>query len=83
MSGKSTDYVVEKYSYNKGKGRGALAKILGIKSGSKDFHVLKTGDDLNDGNSRVGVLYSNYDHSNDHYGDNGYEKGRWKSKGKY
>jgi hypothetical protein len=75
MSGRSTEYVVERYSSNKGKGWGALAKSLGIKPGSDEFHDLKSGHDLNDNNSRVEILYSNYD-ENDH------GKGRWKSKGK-
>ena len=61
MSGKSTDYVVEKYSYNKGKGWGALAKSLGIKPGSEEFHALKNGHDLNGSNSQIRVLYSSND----------------------
>jgi hypothetical protein len=46
MSRQSTDNVVEKYKIGKGKGWGALAKSLGIKPGSKEFHALKNGDDL-------------------------------------
>src|SRR4030042_2494770 len=46
MSAKPTDYVVEKYRSEKGKGWGALAKSLGIKPGSKEFHALKRGDDI-------------------------------------
>ena len=61
MSGKSTDYVVEKYSYSKGKGWGALAKSLGIKPGSEEFHALKNGHDLNGSNRHVRVLYSSND----------------------
>lgn len=80
MSGRPTDYVVEKYSYNKDKGWGALAKSLGIKPGSKEFHALKSGHDLNGDNSRIEVLYSNYDRSNDNYVDSNHGKGRWKSK---
>ena len=48
MSGQSTDDVVEKYKTGKGKGWGALAKSLGIKPGSSEFHALKRGDDLYD-----------------------------------
>jgi hypothetical protein len=72
MSGRPTDYIVEKYSYKKGKGWGALAKSLGIKPGSEEFHALKSGHDLNGGYSHIEVLYSSYDH----------EKGRGKGKGK-
>jgi len=48
MSGKPIDYVTEQYKENKGRGWGALAKSLGIKPGSPEFHALKSGDDLYD-----------------------------------
>jgi hypothetical protein len=82
MSGRPTDYIIDKYSYNKGKGWGALAKSLGIKPGSKEFHALKRGQDLHDGNSRGQVLYSRYDRDNVDFADNDYGKGRGKGKGK-
>jgi hypothetical protein len=46
MSNKPIDYVIEKHKAEKGKGWGVLAKSLGIKPGSKDFHALKQGQDL-------------------------------------
>jgi hypothetical protein len=46
ISAKPTDYVVERFRSEKHKGWGALAKSLGIKPGSKEFHALKRGDDL-------------------------------------
>lgn len=46
MSEKPASEVLEKYKSQKGKGWGALAKSLGIKPGSKEFHALKQGDDL-------------------------------------
>jgi hypothetical protein len=52
MSGKPTDYVVEQYRSGKGKGWGALARSLGIKPGSKEFHALKRGNDLYNDNDR-------------------------------
>ena len=52
MSAKPTDYVIEKYKSGKGKGWGALAQNLGIKPGSKEFHALKRGSDLYDGNDK-------------------------------
>ena len=52
MSGQSPDNVVEKYKIGKGKGWGALAKSLGIKPGSKEFHALKRGQDLYDSESK-------------------------------
>jgi len=38
---KSIDRVVEVYQVNKGKGWGVIAKELGIKPGSSEFHALK------------------------------------------
>lgn len=46
MSRQPVDYVIGQYKSNKGKGWGALAKSLGIKPGSKEFHALKQGQDL-------------------------------------
>jgi hypothetical protein len=48
MSNRPIDYVVEQYKSGKNKGWGALAKSLGIKPGSKEFHALKKGHDLYD-----------------------------------
>jgi len=48
MSGKPPDYVVEQYRSGKDKGWGSLAKSLGIKPGSKEFHALKRGNDFYD-----------------------------------
>jgi len=62
MSGRPTDYIIDKYSSNKGKGWGALAKSLGIKPGSQEFHALKSGHDLNGSNRHIRVLYSNNAH---------------------
>ena len=72
MSGRPTGYVVEKYKHNKGKDWGALAKSLGIKPGSEEFHALKRGHDLPGGKHHGQVLYSSYDHG----------KGSGKGKGK-
>ena len=52
MSGQSPDDVVEKYKAGKGRGWGALAKSLGIKPGSSEFHALKRSDDLYDAKSK-------------------------------
>ncbi|MBE0437082.1 MAG: hypothetical protein IBX56_14920 [Methylomicrobium sp.] len=46
MSGKPIGYVIEQYKEGMGRGWGALAKRLGIKPGSPEFHALKRGDDL-------------------------------------
>ena len=70
MSRRPTNYVVKQYKFNKNKGWGALAKSLGIKPGSEEFHALKRGHDLHDGNNRGRLFYSNYDHGNGNYVDN-------------
>jgi hypothetical protein len=51
MSHQPTDYVVRQYRSDRGRGWGALAKSLGIKPGSKEFHELKRGHDLYGGHS--------------------------------
>lgn len=43
MSARPMDHVIRKYRSKKGKGWGALAKSLGIKPGSREFHTLKRG----------------------------------------
>ncbi len=48
MSRQPTDYVITKYRSNKGKGWGTLAKSLGIKPGSREFHALKRSHNLYD-----------------------------------
>ncbi len=48
MSNQPTEKVIEKYKSGRGKGWGALAKSLGIKPGSKEFHELKRNHDLYD-----------------------------------
>jgi hypothetical protein len=47
MSGHSPQYVLDKYKSEKRKGWGALARSLGIKPGSREFHALKRRQDLN------------------------------------
>src|SRR5512133_2661987 len=44
MSGKQPETVMNVYSPNKKKGWGAIAKELGIKPGSAEFHALKSGN---------------------------------------
>jgi len=46
LSHRPVDDVVSVYRSNKHKGWGRLAKDLGIKPGSKEFHALKKGHDL-------------------------------------
>ncbi len=44
MANKQPDAVLQTYQSNKGKGWGVIAKQLGIKPGSPEFHALKRGD---------------------------------------
>ena len=66
MSGKPAEDVITKYKSGKGKGWGSLAKSLGIKPGSQEFHALKNGDDLYGPTSQVKI--------------DGKDKGKGKSK---
>lgn len=44
MTNKQPDVVVRTYQANRDKGWGVIAKELGIKPGSPEFHALKRGD---------------------------------------
>jgi hypothetical protein len=46
ISHQPTDRVIAQYRSGRGQGWGALAKNLGIKPGSREFHALKRGHDL-------------------------------------
>ena len=52
MSGYPTDRVLREYRSGKGKGWGVIAKSLGIKPGSKEFHELKRSQDLYNGDGK-------------------------------
>ena len=41
LTGKPIGYVIDEYKKHKGQGWGAIAKSLGIKPGSDEFHALK------------------------------------------
>ncbi len=69
-----TDYVIAKYRSSKGKGWGVLAKSLGIKPGSREFHALKSGHDLYDARGNDTVKGNAKPHSK--------SKGGGKGKGK-
>ena len=43
-TGLSRDRIMNEYGSKKGQGWGAIAKDLGIKPGSAEFHALKNGD---------------------------------------
>ncbi len=44
VASQPVEVVMKEYQTNKGKGWGVIAKNLGIKPGSKEFHALKKGD---------------------------------------
>jgi len=54
MSHHPPDYVITQYRSGRGRGWGVLAKSLGIKPGSREFHALKRGHDLN-GSNDIGM----------------------------
>lgn len=49
LSNRSVDEVMNAYRANRRKGWGVIAKSLGIKPGSSEFHALKRGQDLDYG----------------------------------
>ena len=49
LSNRPVDDVMSVYNANRKKGWGIIAKKLGIKPGSREFHALKRGHDLNGG----------------------------------
>jgi hypothetical protein len=60
MSRQPTDYVMTQYRSTGNKGWGVVAKNLGIKPGSKEFHALKNGHDLNEDRNMVEVRKNGY-----------------------
>lgn len=46
ISKQPVDKVIDTYKTQKNKGWGTMARSLGIKPGSKEFHALKNGQDL-------------------------------------
>ena len=70
MSHQQPQAVLQTYQRKKGKGWGELAKELGIKPGSREFHALKRGD------------LSFTGKPGDGYDDGGHGKGKGMGKGK-
>ena len=52
VAGRPQDVVLEEYRANQGKGWGVMAKNLGIKPGSAEFHSLKKGWDDGGGSGK-------------------------------
>jgi len=82
MSNKPLDYVIEKYEQNMEKGWGALAKSLGIKPGSDEFHALKRGHDLYSRSKHRQVQTSDYGRGDPGYVANDHGQRSAKGKGK-
>jgi len=88
MSGRSIDDVIGKYKQNKGQGWGALAKSLGIKPGSEEFHALKQDHDLYGGNAHGYASdgehgkASGSEHGKASGSNNGHSKNKGHGKGK-
>lgn len=59
LSGLSINIVLREYKKSRGKGWGVVAKGLGIKPGSRAFHALKAGHDLDGGPGKGKVKGTN------------------------
>ena len=78
LSHKPIQEVLHVYSRNKNRGWGLMAKQLGIKPGSREFHALKKGHDLYRGGSEGNPMHAkkgNGKHKNSQGNKN---KGKWK-----
>lgn len=87
--GKPIDYVIVRYHKHKKKGWGAIARSLGIKPGSAEFHKLKEGGIVVLERSRkertqaIEVKVNVNDRDNGHHGSNdGKHEGGGKGKGR-
>lgn len=54
LSNRPVEEVIKVYQADRDKGWGVMAKNLGIKPGSREFHALKRGHDLDDAGSGQG-----------------------------
>lgn len=85
ISHQPVDYVLRQYRANEGKGWGALAKSLGIKPGSSEFHALKAGHDLQvsgGGKHSAGSKYARHEGGKENKKGGGKNKQDGKGKGK-
>lgn len=83
ISGGLIDLVIQKYRGSSGKGWGEVAKSLGIKPGSRQFHALKRGHDPNKDTSlkHSGILSNSYAIDNQEYARKDYRMEREKGRG--
>ncbi len=79
MTNMQPERVFQTYSSNRGKGWGVIAKELGIKPGSAEFHALKRGDFTLTG--EPGASSGNSGNGNGNGNDNGKGQGKGKGKG--
>ena len=83
MLGVPPQRVMSIYNQNRGRGWGTIAKSLGIKPGSPEFHALKQGDFALTGAPGGHSGYANGDHGNKGHGNGkGKEKGHGKGHNK-
>jgi hypothetical protein len=65
LSHHPVDEVMKVYRANRHKGWGVMARDLGIKPGSREFHALKRGEDL-DGGGHAGERLSKHGNGHGH-----------------
>lgn len=82
LSGKPVKKVLKVYRKKHKKGWGVIAKKLGIKPGSTEFHALKSGHDLGNGKGNGKGNAFGKEKGNSQGKGNGNGKGNGKDKGK-
>jgi len=78
LSHKPIPEVLHVYSGNKNRGWGVIAKQLGIKPGSSEFHALKRGHDLDGAGHGGGSMQAKNGNGSHKNKPGKKEKGKWK-----
>lgn len=80
LSHKPIQQVLHVYSANKNRGWGVMAKQLGIKPGSREFHALKRGHDLHQSSQNGGgsAGHAKKGNSKVKHANKSNGKGKWK-----
>ncbi|WP_455375623.1 hypothetical protein [Kaarinaea lacus] len=78
LTHKPIQEVLHVYSSNKNRGWGVMAKQLGIKPGSREFHALKRGHDLYHDDHDNGSMHAKKGNGKHGHNPGKKDKGKWK-----